>query len=103
MGIINKALAQTWVFPTLNANNFNNGTTFANLLSVVMVWVFALAGIVAFFFLVFSGFVYLTAGGNPDAAKKGQQGIINAIIGLVIIFLAYAIVVAVMNLLSNVA
>lgn len=53
------------------------------------------AGIIAFFYLVYSGILYLTAAGNPDAAKKGQQGLINAIIGIVIIVAAWAIITAV--------
>ncbi len=65
------------------------------LLGKVTNWVFIIAGIVAFFYLIYSGFIYLTAGGNPDAAKKGQQGILNAIIGVVIITLAYGIVTAI--------
>lgn len=52
------------------------------------------AGIAAFFFLVYSGFSYLTAGGNAEQAKKAQQGIINAAIGIIIIVLAYAIFTA---------
>ncbi|HOX41570.1 MAG TPA: hypothetical protein PK263_05265 [bacterium] len=50
-----------------------------------------IAGVVVFFYLIYSGFIYLTAGGNAEQAKKGQQGIINAAIGLIIIVLAYAI------------
>jgi len=53
------------------------------------------AGIIAFFYLVYSGILYLTAAGNPDAAKKGQQGLINAIIGIIIIVAAWAILQAV--------
>lgn len=65
------------------------------LLGRITDWVFIIAGIVAFFFLIYSGFIYLTAGGNPEAAKKGQQGILNSIIGIAIIALAYGIVTAV--------
>ena len=60
------------------------------------------AGALAFVYLVYSGIMYLTAGGNPDAAKKGQQGILNAIIGLVIIVAAWAIINAVVGSLSGI-
>ena len=53
------------------------------------------AGMIAFIYLVYSGILYLTAAGNPDSAKKGQQGIINAIIGIIIIVAAWAIIGAV--------
>jgi len=53
------------------------------------------AGMIAFIYLVYSGILYLTAAGNPDSAKKGQQGIINAIIGIIIIVAAWAIIGAI--------
>ena len=59
------------------------------------------AGALAFIFLVYSGILYLTAGGNPDAAKKGQQGILNAVIGIVIIIAAWAIINAVVGTVTT--
>jgi len=59
------------------------------------------AGMIAFIYLVYSGILYLTAAGNPDSAKKGQQGIINAIIGIIIIVAARAIIGAVSGTTST--
>ena len=59
------------------------------------------AGMIAFIYLVYSGILYLTAAGNPDSAKKGQQGIINAIIGIIIIVAAWAIIGAVSGTTST--
>lgn len=98
MGIIAKALAVD--VGQLAINSSTADTNLNGLVGTIIGWVMILAGIIAFFYLVFSGFTYLTAGGNPDAAKKGQQGIINALIGMVIIFLAWAIVSAFSNLLA---
>jgi hypothetical protein len=67
------------------------GCTLPNLVTLAITWIFWVAGIMAFIYLVYSGILYLTAAGNPDAAKKGQQGIINAIIGVIVIILAYVI------------
>lgn len=49
-------------------------------------------GIVAFFFVLFGGFVYLTAGGDAAKAGQGRTIIVNAIIGIIIIFLSLALV-----------
>ncbi len=54
-----------------------------------------IAGAIAVLYLIYSGILYLTAAGNPDAAKKGQQGVVNAIIGIIIIALSYVIIKAV--------
>ena len=64
---------------------------FASLENVIN-FVLLIAGVIAFFFVIYGGFIYLTAGGEPDKASKGQKVIINAIIGIVIIFLSLALV-----------
>jgi TRAP-type C4-dicarboxylate transport system permease small subunit len=56
-----------------------------------------IAGVLAIIYLIYSGILYITAAGNPDAAKKGQQGLMNAAIGIVIIVLAFFIARAVVN------
>lgn len=104
MGLISKALAQTnWDSLRVGEGGgiFGNANNWQNILQTITNMVFMIAGIIAFFYLIYSGFIYLTAGGNPDAAKKGQQGLLNAILGLVIIFLAYGIVRFVVSFLAG--
>jgi hypothetical protein len=52
----------------------------------------AIAGVLAFFFLIYAGILYITAGNNPDQAKKAQGAVVNVIIGIIIIALSYMIV-----------
>jgi len=102
MGLLEKAFAQ-------RANDIGNlniafwgGTgDWRELVVRIISWILILAAVIAFFYLIYAGFTYLTAGGNPDAAKKGQQGIINAVIGIIIIFLAFAIIRAVVGFTST--
>ena|SRR3989344_3537542 len=61
----------------------------------------AVAGLVAVIFLIVGGFRYVTAGGNEEAAESGKKTITNAIIGIVIIVLAFVIVRVVSNALLN--
>ena len=51
-----------------------------------------IAGILAVIYLVVSGVTYVTAGGDTGKAEKGRTGVVNAVIGLVIIAAAYIIV-----------
>ena len=94
-----------WLVPRAYAYNFpaltlrQTDTSLPDLATVVIDWILMLAMILAVIYLIVAGIIYITAGGNPDAAKKGQQGIINAIIGIVIISLAYVIAYSVANLL----
>ncbi len=93
MGIVNSALAQISKVNPLNVDSANyNVTTLAE--KVVNV-ILLIAGIAAVIYLIYSGILYITAAGNPDSAKKGQQGIINAVIGIIVILLAYVIINAI--------
>jgi hypothetical protein len=51
-----------------------------------------LAAYVAFFIILYSGFLFLTNGSNPSVIEKARTGIINAVIGLAIALAAIAIV-----------
>lgn len=51
-----------------------------------------LVAYLAFFFVLYGGFQYLTSSGNPEQASKGRSTIFNALIGVVIAASAAAIV-----------
>lgn len=69
-------------------------TSIQGIVDLVIQWTIWIAGVLAFIYLVISGITYITAGGNAEQAKKGQAGIINAIIGIVIVVLAWVILQA---------
>lgn len=48
-------------------------------------------GIILVVVIIRGGFLYMMAGGNEDQVKKAKQWIINGIIGLILIVLAFAI------------
>jgi len=64
-------------------------TNLGEIISKLLPYIFTLAGIILFIFLILSGFELLTSGGNPEKAKKAQGRITSALIGFLIIFLAY--------------
>jgi len=59
----------------------------------------ALAGLVAVLFLIIGGFRYITSAGNEETAENAKKIIINAIIGVVVIILAFVIVRVISNAL----
>ena len=61
----------------------------------------AIAGLVAVIFLIVGGFRYITAGGNEETAEGAKKTLINAIIGVVIVILAFVIVRVISNALIN--
>lgn len=50
-----------------------------------------LLGVVLFLYLLYGGFMWMTAGGEEKKVKEAIQVIRNAVVGLVIIALSYAI------------
>ncbi len=72
-----------------------------NLVTLIITWLLYFAGVLAFIFLVVSGIMYITAGGNPEQSKKAQQGLINAIIGIIIVTLAFVILRTVGNIVDT--
>ena len=65
--------------------------TLNQLIIKVIRWILAITLAVDVLFMIIGGFLYITSAGNEERAKKGRTTVINAIIGLVIIILAYVI------------
>jgi len=62
-----------------------------HLINALIWWAFRLAGVLAFAMIVYAGFQYLTSGGNTAQQKDAQERIMNAIIGLILLFAFYII------------
>lgn len=65
-------------------------------------WVLALLGLIAVIMILYGGFVWLTAAGNEDKVASAKKVISAAIIGLIIVLLAYAIVTFVVDTTNTV-
>lgn len=66
----------------------------------VIDWMLYIAGFLAVVYLIYAGITYIMAGGDPAKAEKARTGIVNAIIGIIIIVLAFVIERAVIGLLT---
>lgn len=66
----------------------------------VINWILAIVLAVDVLMIIIGGFLYVTAGGDDGRAKKGRATVLNAIIGLVIIIMAYVIANVVANFFS---
>lgn len=94
MGIIEKIYAD-YDPKVINVGTSSTVENIPDLVEKVVGWVSIIIGLLAFFYLIYGAILYITAGGNPESAKKGQQTILYAIIGIVIAVLAYTIVAVV--------
>ena len=68
------------------------GTTLlAVIITLINIFLFV-AGVVAFVYAIWGGFQYITAGSDDAKATNGRKTIINAVIGIIIIGLAFVLV-----------
>lgn len=63
--------------------------TIADIVNKLLPIVFAVAGIILFFYLILAGFDLMLSGGDPKKAESAKAKITNAVIGFVIIFIAW--------------
>jgi len=80
----------------INKSNDLKGTI-ANIINIVL----GFLGIIAVILILAGGFKWMTAAGNEDQISSAKQMIIQATIGLVIIFAAWAIASFVITGLGN--
>lgn len=76
-------------------------TNVGALLPKIIGWFLTLIALAAFASLLYSGFLYITAGGDTGRAELARKNIVWALSGIVITLLAYVLVVFVGNWVSG--
>lgn len=61
----------------------------------------ATLGVIFLIIIIYAGFLWMTAGGNPDQVDKAKKWMINATIGLVIMLASYAITQFIVNAITG--
>lgn len=80
---------QTSAFMT--TAGFSQTAQAEGIISVIIRLVLSFLAVIFVILMIFSGYQWMTAGGNDEQVKKAQARIKNAVIGLVVVILAYAI------------
>jgi len=73
----------------------------ANSVGVIINYLFGLLGLVFLTVVLVGGYVWLTAGGNEENIGKAKKWIVNGINGMIVIFLAYALVYVILFALDK--
>jgi hypothetical protein len=71
--------------------NVMSKPTFQSVLVVIIRYALGFIGIIFIALIMIAAFQWMTSGGNEDKIKKAKSHLLNAVIGLAIIFMAYAI------------
>lgn len=74
-------------------------TTVVNIIQ----WILGLLGLVAVIMIIIGGFRWMTAGGNEEKVETAKKILTAAVIGLIIVLLAWAIVIFATGTLNNTA
>lgn len=75
--------------PTLG---IDPSTTIGSLLTSAITIVFIVAAILVLFFLIWGAFQWITSGGDKEGIGKAREKIVQSLVGLVILALAFLIV-----------
>ena len=75
--------------------------TLASFFESIFLLLITISAIVAILYLIWAGIMYITASTDEEKAKKARTAIYNAIIGIIIIVLSYAIIITVGNLVAQ--
>ncbi|HID92024.1 TPA: hypothetical protein EYP45_02805 [Candidatus Peregrinibacteria bacterium] len=62
-----------------------------------LLYVLGFLALIAFVYLLYGGFLYITSLGNDDKAEEGKNIVINAIIGFLIIMFSYILMMSILN------
>ncbi len=76
-------------------------TSFIDILGTLINIVLSLLGVVFLFLVLYAGWLWMNAQGDPKQIEKARGILINGVVGLVILLSAYAITTFVINFLSD--
>ena len=82
-------------------NPLGEGTTIYQLIGRIIKALLGLSGSAALLMFVYGGFQYLTSAGDSNKVKKGKDTLINAVLGLAIIFGSFVIVNQIIIILTT--
>jgi Ni,Fe-hydrogenase I cytochrome b subunit len=60
-------------------------------LSTILTTTYTWAGIICVLIIVIAGYFYVTSGGNPSTTKRAREAIIGAVVGVIIVIMAFVI------------
>lgn len=66
--------------------------TVGGIITILLPYIFVIAGFVMLGFFIFGGYEILTGGGDPKKIASGRQKIVYAIAGFLIVFASYFII-----------
>ncbi len=76
-------------FNTARFSQDGKTITLGGIVSSFLPYILGIAGLVLLLFLIMGGFQYLTSGGDPKATQSAQAKMTSAVVGFILLFVAY--------------
>lgn len=86
------ALARALSIDNVGASIGLAAPNFSVLLVNLVNWILGLLGVIAVAMIILGGFQWLISGGNEDSVTAAKKTIGNAVIGIIVVLLAWAVV-----------
>lgn len=74
--------------------------TLGGIISVLLPYLYAAAGIFLLLYLIYAGFSYMLAAGDQKKVQEARARLTNALIGFLVVFLSYLLVQALGKILG---
>lgn len=75
-------------------------TNIGRVISSAVSFILVIAGLLAFVYLILGGIQWITSGGDKAGLEGARNKIIHAIVGLIVVFSAWAITILLQNFLG---
>ncbi len=85
---------------TVRTNDTGFFGSASSLINSILRFVFAIAALLVFFYLIWGGIDWITSGGDKGKTETARNKITSAIIGLIVLAAAYAILQIVLTFLG---
>lgn len=97
-------LLKTGLKTSADTAKLDTGTTdIASMMGKAVNYIFGVVGVIFLTIILVGGYIWMTAGGNEEKVKKAKDFILNGINGMIVIFIAYALVYTILGALSAAA
>ncbi len=92
LNLISVVYAQSGDYTVSTINPGFTIPNFGDVLTFIIRTFFVVAGLIAMLYLLLGAFSWITSGGNKESVDKARDKIMNALIGVILIFAVLAIV-----------
>lgn len=81
--------------------DLNKNTSIATYIGNIIQYALSILGVLFLCFLVYAGFLWMTARGDDEQVGKSREIMRNAVVGLIIVLMSYALTFYVVSKLSS--